>query len=75
MRETLAPSLHEGLLFCPTAQKGLGVEVARRVVQLVHFGCGENAACDFATIGLRPNAFEIDADGGIRRDGDQREIG
>ena len=36
-RETLAPSLHVGLLLCPTAEKALGMEGTREPIQLVNF--------------------------------------
>src|SRR5207245_9211216 len=62
-RETLAPSFHVGLFFCPTAEKGLGVEIAREPVETVTFSRREEAPRDF---GPRSEERRVGKEGGAR---------
>src|SRR5207237_638880 len=74
-RETLAQSLHVGLLFCPTAEERLGMEGTWEPVQLVNFSRREKAPREFGPIGLLPDQFDINANLGIRGDRDEGEVG
>src|SRR5205085_2928046 len=69
-RETLAPSFHVGLLFCPTDEKGLGMKGRWEPVQLVNFSRREKAPGDCGPIGLLPDQFDINANLAILGDRD-----
>jgi hypothetical protein len=60
--ETLPTGFQERLLLGPTIDKGRAVEVAREPVQILDFSRREEAPRDGGVIGLRPDAFDIDAD-------------
>ena len=71
--KTLSAALEIRLLACPEIEEGPGLLIRLSPVQRIHLGWSENKFADLIEIKAAADPLDIDSDGLLARNGDQRK--